>query len=63
VFKQFDRATVQGQQVGYSEFLQEVRDKNIKSVTIQDGMGSIDITAITTDGNKIRTTGTCWTAA
>ena len=58
VFKQFDRATVQGQQVGYSEFLQEVRDKNIKSVTIQDGMGSIDITAITTDGNKIRTTGT-----
>ncbi|KAB0583498.1 ATP-dependent zinc metalloprotease FtsH [Ideonella dechloratans] len=58
VFKQFDRATVQGQQVGYSEFLQEVRDKNIKSVTIQDGMGSIDITAVTTDGNKIRTTGT-----
>jgi len=58
VFKQFDRASVQGQQVGYSEFLQEVRDKNIKSVTIQDGMGSIDITATTTDGNKIRTTGT-----
>ncbi|WP_022980806.1 ATP-dependent zinc metalloprotease FtsH [Ideonella sp. B508-1] len=58
VFKQFDRASVQGQQVGYSEFLQEVRDKNIKSVTIQDGMGSIDITAVTTDGNKIRTTGT-----
>ncbi|MCO5976698.1 ATP-dependent zinc metalloprotease FtsH [Ideonella oryzae] len=58
VFKQFDRVSVQGQQVGYSEFLQEVRDKNIKSVTIQDGMGSIDITATTTDGNKIRTTGT-----
>ncbi|MCA6217835.1 ATP-dependent zinc metalloprotease FtsH [Ideonella sp. B7] len=58
VFKQFDRVSVQGQQVGYSEFLQEVRDKHIKSVTIQDGMGSIDITAVTTDGNKIRTTGT-----
>jgi cell division protease FtsH len=57
VFKQFDRVAVQGSQMGYSEFLDEVRAKRIKSVTIQEGPGSVEIKAIGTDGNKIRTTG------
>jgi cell division protease FtsH len=57
VFKQFDRVAVQGQQMGYSEFLDEVRAKRIKSVTIQEGPGSVEIAAIGTDDRKIRTTG------
>jgi cell division protease FtsH len=58
VFKQFDRASVQGSQIGYSDFLDEVRNKRIKSVTIQEGMGSIEISAVTTDDRRLRTTGT-----
>ncbi|MFZ2988673.1 ATP-dependent zinc metalloprotease FtsH [Ideonella sp.] len=58
VFKQFDRVSAQSGQIGYSEFLEEVRNKRIKSVTIQEGMGSIEISAVTTDERKIRTTGT-----
>lgn len=30
VFKQFDRVTVGGNQIGYSEFLEEVRAKRIR---------------------------------
>ena len=58
VFKQFDRASVQGTQLSYSEFLDEVRSKHIKSVTIQEGPGSVEIVATTNDGGKVRTTGT-----
>lgn len=58
VFKQFDRASVQGSPVAYSDFLSEVRAKHIKSVTIQEGIGTVDIVAQTNDGAKIRTTGT-----
>ena len=58
VFKQFDRSATQGNQIGYSEFLDEVRNKQIKSVTIQEGPGSVEITAITNDDKRIRTTGT-----
>lgn len=58
VFKQFDRTAVQGSQIGYSDFLEEVRSKRIKSVTIQEGPGSVEITAITNDDRRIRTTGT-----
>ncbi|MCH2223056.1 MAG: ATP-dependent metallopeptidase FtsH/Yme1/Tma family protein, partial [Dechloromonas sp.] len=39
VFKQFDGRSVTGSRVGYSEFLEEVRGKRIKSVTLQEGMG------------------------
>jgi cell division protease FtsH len=58
VFKQFDRTSVQGSQIGYSDFLDEVRAKHIKSVTIQEGMGSIEISAVTNDDRRLRTTGT-----
>ena len=58
VFKQFDRGATAGSQIGYSDFLEEVRSKRIKSVSIQEGPGSVEITAITTDDKKIRTTGT-----
>jgi cell division protease FtsH len=58
VFKQFDKGVSQGGQIGYSEFLEEVRNKNIKSVLIQEGPGSVEISAETADGKRIRTTGT-----
>ena len=58
VFKQFDRAAVSGSQLSYSEFLEEVRSKRIKSVTIQEGPGSVEIVAKTTDDRNVRTTGT-----
>ena len=58
VFKQFDRASVAGNQVSYSDFLEEVRGKHIKTVTIQEGPGSVEITAVTNDDRRIRTTGT-----
>ena len=58
VFKQFDRVSVQGEQVTYSVFLDEVRAKHVKTVTIQEGPGSVEITAKTTDDRNIRTTGT-----
>ncbi|HSB21740.1 MAG TPA: ATP-dependent metallopeptidase FtsH/Yme1/Tma family protein, partial [Burkholderiaceae bacterium] len=35
VFKQFDRGATTGNQVTYSDFIDEVRNKHIKSVTIQ----------------------------
>jgi len=35
VFKQFDRGSSAGNQIGYSEFLDEVQAKRIKSVTLQ----------------------------
>ena len=37
VFKQFDRGVTQGSQIGYSDFLEEVRAKRIKAVTLQEG--------------------------
>ena len=44
--------------IGYSDFLEQVRAKNIKQVTMSEGQGNNEITAITADGNKIRTTAT-----
>ena len=58
VFQKFDRASAQGGQVSYSDFLEEVRSKRIKSVTIQEGPGSVEISAKTTDDRNIRTNGT-----
>jgi cell division protease FtsH len=37
VFKQFDRTETAGNQIAYSDFLEEVRAKRIKSVTLQEG--------------------------
>ena len=58
VFKQFDRATTGGSQIGYSDFLEEVRAKRIKSVTLQEGGGGTEIIAVTTDDKRIRSTAT-----
>ncbi|MGS0756110.1 ATP-dependent metallopeptidase FtsH/Yme1/Tma family protein, partial [Roseateles sp. GG27B] len=37
VFKQFDRGATQSNQIGYSEFLDEVQARRIKQVTLQEG--------------------------
>jgi cell division protease FtsH len=58
VFKQFDRSTASGSQVGYSDFLEEVRAKRIKSVTLQEGGGGTEILAVTTDDKRVRSTAT-----
>ena len=57
VFKQFDRGATQGNQIGYSDFLEEVRAKRVKSVVIQEGPGNVEISAITTDDKKLHTIG------
>ncbi len=59
VFKQFDtRVGVSAGAVGYSEFLEEVRNSRIKSATLQEGQGGTEIVAITHDDRRIRTTAT-----
>ena len=58
VFKQFDRGVTSGSQIGYSDFLEEVRAKRVKSVTLQEGNGGTEILAITTDDKRIRSTAT-----
>jgi cell division protease FtsH len=59
VFKQFDRTATAGGQIGYSDFLEEVRSKRIASVTLQEsGNGATEIRAQTTDGKTLRTTAT-----
>jgi len=58
VFKQFDRGATQGNQIAYSEFLEEVRNKHIKSVTLQEGNGGTEIIATTTDDKRLRSTAT-----
>jgi len=58
VFKQFDRASSVGNQMAYSEFLEEVRAKRIRSVTLQEGMGGTEILAVSTDDKRIRSTAT-----
>ena len=59
VFKQFDtRGSAGSNYLGYSEFLEEVRGKRIKTATIAEGQGGTDISATTTDDRRIRTTAT-----
>ncbi len=59
VFKQFDTRTgAASSHIGYSEFLEEVRNNRIKSATIQEGQGGTEIAAVTTDDRKLRTTAT-----
>ncbi|HQX59695.1 MAG: ATP-dependent zinc metalloprotease FtsH [Rhodoferax sp.] len=59
VFKQFDtRSAASSGYVGYSDFLEEVRGKRIKSALIQEGQGGTEIIAVTNDDRKIRTTAT-----
>ncbi len=59
VFKQFDRSVAQGNQIGYSDFLEEVRAKRIKAVTLQESPGGgTEIVALTTDDKRLRSTAT-----
>jgi len=58
VFKQFDRASTGATAIGYSDFLEEVRAKRIKAVTLQEGGGGTEILATTTDDKRIRSTAT-----
>jgi cell division protease FtsH len=52
-----DRA--QGGAIGYSDFLEEVRGKRVRSVTLQEGPGgSTEIRAKTNDDKELRTTAT-----
>ncbi len=58
VFKQFDRGVASGSMIGYSDFLEEVRAKRVKLVTLQEGNGGTEILAVTTDDKRIRSTAT-----
>ncbi len=59
VFKQFDtRNAASSGYMGYSDFLEEVRGKRVKSALIQEGQGGTEIIAVTTDDRKVRTTAT-----
>jgi cell division protease FtsH len=59
VFKQFDRGVTAGNQIGYSDFLEEVRGKRIKSVTLQESPGGgTEIIATTNDDKRLRSTAT-----
>jgi cell division protease FtsH len=60
VFKQFDtRGAAGASVVGYSDFLEQVRNKQIKQAVIQEGQGgSTEIVAVDTNDRKVRTTAT-----
>ncbi len=60
VFKQFDGKTggLNATSVGYSDFLDQVRNKQIKTATIQEGAGGTEIIGIKGDDSKVRTTAT-----
>ena len=59
VFKQFDtRGTAGAGNMGYSDFLEEVRNNRIKSAVIQEGQGGTEIIALTSDDRKVKTTAT-----
>jgi cell division protease FtsH len=60
VFKQFETRGGGGPTgyVGYSEFLDMVRTKQIKQVTIAEGQGGTEISALKQDDSKVRTNAT-----
>jgi cell division protease FtsH len=58
VFKQFDKAAARSDTVGYSDFLADVNAGRVSNVKIQEGPGSVEITAQRSDGTQIRTVGT-----
>jgi len=59
VFKQFDTRSGSGANyMGYSDFLEEVRGRRIKSATIAEAQGGTEIAAVTIDDRRIRTTAT-----
>lgn len=59
VFKQFDtRAGGGAGTVSYSEFIDQVRNNQIKSATIPEGLAGGEIVAVTNDDRRIRTNAT-----
>ncbi len=59
VFKQFDgKGSASADSVSYSEFLEKIRNKQIKSAVVPDGQSGGEIIATTTDDKKIRITAT-----
>jgi len=59
VFKQFDtRPSAGAGYVGYSDFLDEVRNNHIKSAVILEGQNGTEIVATTSDDRRVRTTAT-----
>jgi cell division protease FtsH len=59
VFKQFDARGASGASyVGYSDFLDEVKSRRIKSATIQESPGGTEIIATTNEDRKLRVTAT-----
>ena len=60
VFKQFETRGAPGSSgyVAYSEFLEMVRGKQIKSATIAEGQGGTEIQAVTQDERRVRTNAT-----
>ncbi len=60
VFKQFEGKGPAGgaTSLGYSEFLERVRGKQIQQATIVEGAGNTEVVATQTDGSKVRTVGT-----
>lgn len=59
VFKQLDtRGAAGATNIGYSDFLDEVRSNRIKNAVIQEGQGGTEILATTSDDRRVRTTAT-----
>ena len=59
VFKQFDRGGAVSGQIGYSDFLEEVKAKRIKTVVLQENSnGTTEIRARTSDDKELRTIAT-----
>ena len=58
VFKQFEGGAASVGHVAYSDFLQDVRNGRVKSVTIQEGPSGADIVAIMNDDRRVHTQAT-----
>jgi cell division protease FtsH len=58
LFKQFNQSVSRESHVAYSDFLDLVRDKRVKEVTLQEGPGGTEIRAKTNDDKVIRANGT-----
>ena len=59
IFKQFETRSAAGTgHMTYSEFINEVQARRIRSATIVEGASGTEITAITTDNRRVRTNAT-----
>jgi len=59
LFKQFNGDHLSGvTSIGYSDFLEQVRDNHVKSATIQEGRDSFDVLATMDNDTQVRTQAT-----